>query len=124
MAKVKSQGNRSTEIRLVRMFRLNSISGWRRHYRLQGNPDFVFPKHRVAVFVDGCFWHGCRKHCRMPAAHHEYWRGKISRNKARDAKVTHLLRRVGWRVIRVWEHEIQSGHMPRRLVTALEQSGA
>jgi G:T-mismatch repair DNA endonuclease (very short patch repair protein) len=56
MAKVKSQGNHSTEIRLVRLFRAHGVSGWRRHQDIEGSPDFVFPKARVMVFVDGCFW--------------------------------------------------------------------
>jgi DNA mismatch endonuclease (patch repair protein) len=118
MAKVKSQGNHSTEIRLVRLFRAHGVSGWRRHQDIEGSPDFVFPKARVMVFVDGCFWHGCPKHCRLPVSHSQYWREKIGRNKARDARANRRLRRDGWRVFRVWEHEIQADHLPQRLLTA------
>jgi len=74
---------------------------------IEGRPDFVFRKSCVAVFVDSCFWHGCRWHCRMPAANADYWRAKIARNRQRDKRVTRLLRRRNWRVVRVWEHTIK-----------------
>jgi DNA mismatch endonuclease (patch repair protein) len=66
MSKICGSGNRGTELRLIEIFKARGITGWRRKYKLPGKPDFVFPKARVAVFVDGCFWHGCPKHCRMP----------------------------------------------------------
>lgn len=68
--------------------------------------DVVFPRARVAVFVDGCFWHGCRAHGRpLPAANASYWSEKIARNAARDRETTDLLEAAGWVVVRVWEHE-------------------
>ena len=76
MAQVKSGGNRSTEARLIAVLREHAITGWRRRYPLIGKPDFVFPKARVAVFVDGCFWHGHPRKCRMPKAHRAYWETK------------------------------------------------
>jgi DNA mismatch endonuclease (patch repair protein) len=82
------------------------IKGWRRHATLTGRPDFVFRKQKLAVFVDGCFWHGCAKHCRMPTAHSGYWNPKIASNKARDHQVNRLLRAAGWRVLRIWEHDL------------------
>jgi DNA mismatch endonuclease (patch repair protein) len=66
MAKVKSHGNKSTELKLIKIFKEYGIKGWRRKYRVFGNPDFVFPRSRLAIFVDGCFWHGCKEHCRLP----------------------------------------------------------
>jgi DNA mismatch endonuclease (patch repair protein) len=107
MAAVKSKGNQTTEIKLARILRKNKISGWRRNFPLFGNPDFVFPKHRLAIFVDGCFWHGCLKHCRKPSGNRKYWHEKISRNKKRDRLVTTTLRRKRWQVLRVWEHELK-----------------
>lgn len=68
-------------------------------------PDLVFPRAKVAVFVDGCFWHGCPRHGTMPRQNQEFWSEKIARNKARDARVTRALRRQGWQVVRIWEHE-------------------
>lgn len=73
---------------------------------LPGRPDIVFPSARVAVFVDGCFWHGCPRHCRLPATNRAYWEAKIARNSARDARNAADLRQRGWCVVRVWEHEV------------------
>jgi len=73
---------------------------------LTGKPDVVFPGARLAIFVDGCFWHGCPDHCRMPAARASYWRTKIRRNRVRDASDAAVLRGQGWQVLRFWEHEI------------------
>ncbi len=68
-------------------------------------PDLTFVSARVAVFVDGCFWHGCPKHATWPKANASWWRAKIERNRCRDADTTRLLRAAGWMVVRVWEHE-------------------
>ncbi|WP_209960189.1 MULTISPECIES: very short patch repair endonuclease [unclassified Micromonospora] len=67
--------------------------------------DIVFTRQKVAVFVDGCFWHGCSLHCRMPSDPSGYWHQKIDRNKARDKVVNDALGEAGWTVLRVWEHE-------------------
>jgi len=75
--------------------------------RLPGSPDIVFVRARVAVFVDGCYWHGCPEHCRMPSSNRDYWTRKIERNRARDRRVDEELGAMGWRVVRVWEHEVQ-----------------
>jgi DNA mismatch endonuclease (patch repair protein) len=107
MAAVRSRGNKATELVLVKLFRAAGLKGWRRHARIPGRPDFVFAKERVAIFVDGCFWHGCAKHCRMPATNRKYWLGKIERNVRRDRSSRKLLRASGWRVVRVWEHELK-----------------
>lgn len=107
MAQVKSSGNRSTEAALVAVLRENRITGWRRKYPLYGKPDFVFPRNRVSVFVDGCFWHGHPRKCRMPKAHRAYWMKKIARNMARDKQVTSTLQKKGWKVLRIWEDSVQ-----------------
>ncbi|MDR2152020.1 MAG: very short patch repair endonuclease [Helicobacteraceae bacterium] len=103
MRRVKSKQNRSTELKLIAFFKANGVKGWRRNYKLFGKPDFVFPKSRLAVFVDGCFWHGhdCRNV--TPKDNADYWREKISRNKKRDGEVTAVLQSKGWRVLRIWE---------------------
>ena len=79
MAQVKSTGNKSTEQALIQMMRRERITGWRRGYPLFGSPDFVFPKERVAMFVDGCFWHGHPTRCRIPSTNRGYWTAKIDR---------------------------------------------
>jgi DNA mismatch endonuclease, patch repair protein len=108
MAAVRSNGNKATELKLVSILRRNAITGWRRGVNLVGKPDFVFCRERVALFVDGCFWHGCRWHCKMPQTNRQYWRRKIARNILRDELVNQQLRNAGWRVIRIWGHSLAS----------------
>jgi DNA mismatch endonuclease, patch repair protein len=107
MASVSSRRT-DLEQRLAKeMWRLG-LRGWRRGRRTAGaKPDFVFVGARVAVFVDGCFWHGCPACAKRPASNVEYWRPKIARNRARDAQQTRALRAEGWAVIRLWGHEIE-----------------
>ena len=145
MSRIRSRGNRATELALVRVFRAEGITGWRRHISIRGRaallcapnisaaqqrrptfrvrPDFVFPQRRVAVFVDGCFWHGCPKHETKPKSNAAFWRKKFARNIARDRLVTRTLRRDGWRVLRIWEHELarkNAARLLRRIRTALD----
>ena len=122
MSRIRSKGNKDTELKLVALFRKNHITGWRRNYELFGKPDFVFRKERVAVFVDGCFWHGCPVHGRIPKTNKKFWREKITRNMARDRKVSRTLRGLGWSVLRVWEHALATKTTPatiRRILRAL-----
>ena len=147
MSRIRSRGNRATELALVRVFRAEGITGWRRHHSLvlkvqsskfkvqssaarreprptgRVRPDFVFPQLRLAVFVDGCFWHGCPKHETKPKSNAAFWRKKFARNIARDRLVTRTLRREGWRVLRIWEHELARKNevrLLRRIRNALE----
>ncbi len=115
MASVKSRGNKSTELQFVSILKDKGIRGWRRNYPLIGNPDFVFPRQKIAVFIDGCFWHKCPKHCRLPASNKDYWNNKIEKNKIRDNKITKTLRANDWQVIRIWEHEIKSNKLTQKL---------
>ena len=111
MARVRSRGNEATELALARWFRREGITGWRRNQRVFGKPDFVFWKERVAVFVDGCFWHGCPRHGTMPKQNGSFWRAKLARNKARDRLVARTLRSDGWKVVRIWEHALTKGEI-------------
>jgi DNA mismatch endonuclease (patch repair protein) len=106
MAAIRGTGNKDTELRLIAIFKAHGISGWRRKRSLPGKPDFVFFRERVAVFVDGCFWHGCPKHATWPKQNEEFWARKLTGNKHRDRKVNRLLRSAGWRVLRIWEHDL------------------
>jgi DNA mismatch endonuclease, patch repair protein len=72
---------------------------------LRREADIVFPRSRVAVFVDGCFWHGCPEHATWPKANAEWWRIKLERNRERDHETDFCLRNAGWLPVRVWEHE-------------------
>jgi DNA mismatch endonuclease, patch repair protein len=106
MARVRSRGNAATENRLIKVLRKYGVRGWRRHVAIQGNPDFVFPKERVAVFVDGCFWHSCPEHGSVPRSNRIFWQTKLARNRARDREVKRLLTIKGWQVVRIWQHEL------------------
>lgn len=124
MKKVPSKGNKSTELKLITLFKENNIKGWRRQYPVKGHPDFVFLKQKVAIFVDGCFWHGhdCRNI--RPKDNEEYWRKKISRNIERDKEVTEYFKRRGWIVIRIWECELKGKQLPSKLHMLTFQKGA
>ncbi|OQW63799.1 MAG: very short patch repair endonuclease [Nitrospira sp. ST-bin4] len=106
MSRVRAQGNLKTELALVKLLRQHHITGWRRHLKLFGNPDFVFREHRLTIFVDGCFWHGCPKHSSQPTTNRAFWKKKLQMNKDRDRFVTRTLRQGGWRVLRIWQHEL------------------
>ena len=122
MACVKSSGNKSTELKFLSIMKLHSLTGWRRHYPAHGKPDFVFPEKRVAVFIDGCFWHKCPKHCRLPASSVQYWENKIEGNAKRDRHVTRELKKKGWTVIRFWEHDLKGGKALSRKITRLKKT--
>jgi len=144
MSRIRGRGNRDTELALAKLLRKCGITGWRRQQKLRiegkkrrAGPavpaniqiDFVFPKQRVAVFVDGCFWHGCPKHSNpvkwvkkssMPGGVSRrdaetrrtgklFWREKMAANIARDRFVNRELRKRGWKVVRIWEHELGQG---------------
>ena len=106
MAAIRSSGNKDTELKLVAILRAAHITGWRRRQPLPGRPDFIFRSARLAIFVDGCFWHGCPKHGRKPHSNREYWLPKLRRNRERDTAVKRALRSAGWTVIRLWEHDL------------------
>jgi DNA mismatch endonuclease (patch repair protein) len=72
---------------------------------LRRRADIVFPRARVAVFVDGCFWHGCPEHATWPAVNADFWRQKLEGNKARDRDTNERMEIAGWKVLRFWEHE-------------------
>lgn len=150
MSRIRSRGNKDTELRLRAVFREQGITGWRRHvairFEVPGSkfqdvprkpqrgvtnlksetwnlkpqtksvrPDFVFRQEGVVVFVNGCFWHGCPEHFRRPKGNRKFWDAKIARNIARDAEVSKALRKAGWRVLHLWEHELAKKREPRLL---------
>jgi DNA mismatch endonuclease (patch repair protein) len=109
MAAIRSKGNKATELKLASILRAYRITGWRRHLQILGSPDFAFRKSKLAIFVDGCFWHYCPLHGHMPRGKRAFWRKKLERNQARDRRITTELRRTGWNVIRLWEHQLGNG---------------
>jgi DNA mismatch endonuclease, patch repair protein len=126
MAAIRGRGNKDTELRMMALLRAHGIKGWRRQRQLRiwdcglrigkarrVSVDFTFRRERVALFVDGCFWHGCPKHGTMPAGNRAFWKAKLARNTERDRTVTRALRQAGWTVLRIWEHDLAAKHWPR-----------
>jgi len=126
MSRIRARGNKTTELAMVAVLRSFDFTGWRRHLTIRiserneaagrlarampplvTKPDFVFRRQKVVIYVDGCFWHGCPLHMKPPGGNATFWSEKIAGNKARDRRANRLLRRAGWRVVRVWEHELK-----------------
>ena len=107
MKAVKSRNTKTTELKMIEIFKELHIIGWRRTYPLIGKPDFVFPKKRIVIFVDGCFWHGhdCRNV--TPSDNAEFWEAKRLYNKKHDEEVTQTLVEKNWTIIRIWECELK-----------------
>lgn len=102
--------------------RAAGITGWRRGSPLPGKPDFVFRTEKVAIFVDGCFWHGCPRHGRTPKSRSDFWLNKLAQNVRRDRAVTLALRASGWMVLRIWECALarsRAGRTMARIARAL-----
>lgn len=109
MSGIRGKNTRSTERALRWALMRAGIKGWRLHANeLLGKPDFYFPKQKLAIFVDGCFWHGCAKCGHIPRTRSSFWAAKIQRNKQRDRAAARTLKANGTNVIRVWEHSLKS----------------
>ena len=123
MSRIRGKGNKSTELALASAFRRAHITGWRRHVAIKlalgprvakrlgkthliVKPDFVFKQERVAVFVDGCFWHQCPLHSSVPENNREFWERKLARNVERDRVHDREMKKAGWKVVRFWEHDL------------------
>ena len=107
MRAIRGKDNRTTERKLRLGLVRACVRGWEvRPPGLAGNPDFFFSSQKRAVFVDGCFWHGCPKCGHVPRSNSSFWKAKIERNSHRDKKTTRKLRELGFDVVRFWEHEL------------------
>ena len=124
MSRIRGRGNKDTELALIKLLRRHGITGWRRNQNVFGRPDFLFRRNRLALFVDGCFWHGCPRHCKIPAGNRAFWKKKFAANKARDRHVNRELRKIGWRVMRIWEHDLakRGGACVRKIQAATNSS--
>lgn len=123
MASVRSKGNRTTEMALGRILWAAGLRGYRKQWHVAGKPDFAWPRLKIAVFVDGCFWHGCS--CKyLPRSNQNFWRAKIENNKCRDRRVSSRLKRAGWTVIRVKECAVTRESTLLKISRALEKCRA
>lgn len=114
MQRVRSKRT-SLERKLWAMLAGMGLKGWRRNPQdIYGSPDVAFCENKIAIFADGCFWHGC-PYCKksMPVGNADYWLRKIQRNVNRASEVNHTLGDQGWTVIRVWEHEMKDAEIRR-----------
>lgn len=116
MSKIRGK-NTKAELRLRRLLFENGIRNYRLNSSLPGKPDIIFPKKKIAIFVDGCFWHKCSLHFVEPKTRTEFWLKKIDDNVKRDKEVTEILKQNGWQVLRFWEHEIKE--KPSDVVTVI-----
>lgn len=112
------RGSNTSPERAVRAgLRAAGVVGYRIHSSLLGKPDVVFPKARLVVFIDGCFWHRCPVDYREPSTRQDFWRKKIEGNVARDRQVNRILASKGWKIMRIWEHEVKE--QPEKVVRNL-----
>ena len=107
MSKIRSEGT-SIEKIVFRELRKKGIYFQRHYKRVMGTPDVALPSKKIAIFIDGDFWHGFRYPLWKKRLTSEFWTKKIERNRARDKKTFAYLRRNGWKVKRVWEHQLQN----------------
>ena len=119
MGRVRSTGNKSTEDKLIKALKQNHLSGWRRGYPVFGKPDIAFPDSKIAVFVDGCFWHYCPKHGEVPESNRDFWIKKLDANKKRDRLVNRTIKNKGWKVLRIWECQLKDEQLLNRKMNRL-----
>lgn len=105
MSRVKSKGSK-IENAFAKILRSNGFSCTRNATKYFGKPDFVLKKHKTVIFIDSCFWHGCKKHCRIPSVRRKYWVEKIAGNVARDKEVSMYYKKQDWKIFRFWEHDL------------------
>jgi DNA mismatch endonuclease, patch repair protein len=121
MAAVRSRGNTTTELPLAKLLCSSGLKGYRKHWPVAGKPDFAWPGRKIAIFVDGCFWHGCP--CKyLPRSNAQFWRNKIEANRRRDRRVARSLRRDGWKVIRVKECALRKPSTLGRIARAFART--
>jgi DNA mismatch endonuclease (patch repair protein) len=121
MSAVRSSGTK-LERALFEQLLLTQLSGLTFNDRsIVGRPDIADTQKRIAIFIDSCYWHGCRYHLRMPVSNKKYWVEKVNRNRKRDKEVTRKLRKEGWIVLRIWEHSLKANSQKDKVIARIEQ---
>lgn len=115
MSQIKGKDTQP-EIILRKALLSAGLKGCRLHYKLPGKPDIVFPKKKITLFIDGCFWHKCPKCFIKPETNKSFWNKKIDSNVKRDGIVNSELKRKGWEIIRIWEHELRKEKIIKRKI--------
>lgn len=106
MSRIKSSST-GPELTLRKLLFQAGLRGYRLNYKLAGKPDIVFTRRKIAIFVDGCFWHKCPRDYKEPATNKVFWEHKIESNLIRDKEVNKILKRREWTVLRIWEHDLK-----------------
>jgi DNA mismatch endonuclease (patch repair protein) len=119
MAAIKGKDT-SPEMTIRRMLYARGIRGYRIHYKITGKPDIVFTKQKIAIFIDGCYWHKCPQCFQEPKTNRDFWMEKINGNVERDKRVSAELTDNGWTVLRFWEHEVKKD--PESVVNRIAES--
>jgi DNA mismatch endonuclease, patch repair protein len=116
--------NTGPEVKLRKLMSTTGIRGYRIHYNLPGKPDIVFTKKKIAIFIDGCFWHKCPVCFQEPETRKSFWMKKINSNVNRDKKVNEQLKEEGWSVMRFWEHDVRKNpdEIVKKISEILEKS--
>lgn len=86
-----------------------------------GKPDLVLKKYKTVIFIDSCFWHGCKKHCRIPSTNKNYWTQKVANNMTRDKKVLKYYKKQSWKIFRVWEHQISREYKLKKIINHIKK---
>lgn len=115
MSMIKGK-NTQPEIILRRIISAAGLRGYRLNYKLPGKPDIVFTKRKIAIFIDGCFWHKCSRCFIKPRTNAKFWNKKIDSNVQRDKVVSTELKSKGWKVLRIWEHELRNERLIKRKI--------
>tara|TARA_Y100000294_G_C8423334_1_gene283745 strand:- start:122 stop:598 length:477 start_codon:yes stop_codon:yes gene_type:complete len=121
MSSIRGKHNRSTELCLKMALVRSGVEGWKLHpIELPGTPDFYFSQVKLAVFVDGCFWHGCHRCGHIPKTRSKFWEAKINRTKQRDRKKRSELQKIGISTLGIWEHELKDTHKVNNVVDKIK----
>ena len=119
MSRIRSAGT-LPELKIKKFAKVNGFSYQPK--KIYGKPDFANKKFKVLIFIDGCFWHGCKKHYIAPKSNVSFWKFKVDRNMRQDKKVTRKLRNEGWKVIRIWEHRLKGKTQIKRVEERISDS--
>ena len=120
MSTVKGKGSK-IEKRAATIFRKNRISYRSQPKGFSGKPDFSLPQLKTVVFIDSCFWHGCKRHGTQPKSNSLFWRTKIARNKKRDKEINRIYKKKNLRMVRIWEHSLTDTSTDRKILSALDK---
>lgn len=120
MSKVRSKETK-LEIEFRKILWAQGLRYRKNNTKLFGKPDISFGGKKTVIFIDSCFWHGCREHLRLPSTNVEYWKNKINRNRKRDKEVSDHYSKKGWYIIRIWEHDLKKSRRINGIIRTIDR---